>query len=353
MIAPTEHPNERQRLRELNEFKILDSLPESDYDGLTAIAAHICGTPISLISLVDDHRQWFKSHHGLDAQETPKEHAFCAHAITSDDEVFEVLDAYQDHRFHDNPLVTGEPNVVFYAGVPLKTSNGLPLGTLCVIDHKPNKLDEFQREALMQLASQVMRLMELRQKDAELQSQINRLTQKNAELERFATIAAHDLRSPLNNISGIVDLLQNTHDERRNELLGYLSQSAQRLRQLVDGILEHSRAGQLTEGDKSEVTPGQLLNTLIQTIRPEPNVRLFCESAIPKITVHAFALNRILLNLVTNAIKYCDKEKVEVAVRISDKATHYEIAVEDNGAGIPESEHEAIFELFSTHHETD
>ena len=120
----------------MKSYSILDTLPESDFDDLTTIAAEICGTPISLISLLDDKRQWFKSHHGLDAIETPKEYSFCGHVINQDD-LFVVSDARLDERFHDNPLVTGYPYVVFYAGVPLVGDNNLPLGTLCIIDHNP------------------------------------------------------------------------------------------------------------------------------------------------------------------------------------------------------------------------
>ena len=133
MIAPKEFSKETERLQELDSFSILDTLPEIDYDNLTAIAAEICGTQISLISLVDNKRQWFKSHHGLGATETPKEFAFCAHAINDPGSPLIVQDARRDERFSDNPLVTGEPNVIFYAGVPLVSDAGLPLGTLCVI----------------------------------------------------------------------------------------------------------------------------------------------------------------------------------------------------------------------------
>ena len=128
MKFPKIPDNEQQRLDALKEYSILDTLPEKEFDEITALASYICKTPISLISLIDDKRQWFKSKQGLSVNETAKEIAFCAHAINKPDEVFIIPDSRKDDRFHDNPLVTAAPFVIFYAGVPLKSENGLPLG---------------------------------------------------------------------------------------------------------------------------------------------------------------------------------------------------------------------------------
>ncbi len=155
-------PVEQARLAALNEYAVLDTAPESSFDDLTQLASHICQTPIALVSLVDGTRQWFKSRVGLDASETPREAAFCAHAILQPDQVFEVHDAHQDPRFADNPLVTGAPHVVFYAGAPLVTAEHHALGTLCVIDHVPRSLTPEQHSALQALGRHVVHLLELR-----------------------------------------------------------------------------------------------------------------------------------------------------------------------------------------------
>ena len=156
MTEPRIPQNETQRLRALHAYKILDTLAEQAYDDLTYLAAQICDAPIALISLVDRDRQWFKSRVGLNAEETSRKVSFCAHAIHHPGELLEVEDALEDQRFAGNPLVTGDPHIRFYAGMPIVDAAGLALGTLCVIDRKPRVLKQAQRRALKALSRQVM-----------------------------------------------------------------------------------------------------------------------------------------------------------------------------------------------------
>ncbi len=174
--------NDSQRIEFLKKLNLLDSANEKVFDDLTFLAAHICETPISLVSLLDNDRQWFKSKYGLSVEETPRSVAFCNYAILEPDEVFVVEDAHADERFAENPLVTGNPHIRFYAGAPLVTQNGPALGTLCVIDREPRELDEQQMNALRALRRSVLAEIESRYNAKQL-SQLFERQSALAEIE--------------------------------------------------------------------------------------------------------------------------------------------------------------------------
>jgi signal transduction histidine kinase len=187
--------NEVQRLDRLRRFGVLDTLPQEAFDHITSLASAICGTPIALISLVDEERQWFKSRVGLEAQQTPRELAFCAHAIHNPDDIFEVKDASRDHRFHDNPLVTEAPDIRFYAGMPIVTGDGFALGTVCVIDRRSRQLNDVQRQALRSLSRLVLTLLENEEAhQAQLAAQVKEAQHQTA-VQTSLALAGLDLKS--------------------------------------------------------------------------------------------------------------------------------------------------------------
>ena len=166
--------NEELRLKALHKYRILDTEPEKAFDDLTLLASQVCRTPIALITLVDEDRQWFKSRIGVEATETSRSVSFCVHAIKQP-ELFVVADARSDERFRDNPLVTGEPHIRFYAGASLLARDGNALGTLCVLDRKPRRLSTEQFEALSALRRQVEAQLELRRNLIELRAALGNI----------------------------------------------------------------------------------------------------------------------------------------------------------------------------------
>lgn len=194
--------NETERLHSLQLLKILDTDAEQEFDDLTRLAAQICGVPISAISLIDEHRQWFKSKVGLEADETPREQAFCAHAILGDD-LFIVPNAARDDRFVENPLVTGDSHIRFYAGAPLITEDGSALGSLCVIDRTPRQLSPEQKEALRALARQATKMLELR-KDSVALNSVNEELKASEESYRIVSESASDAIITIDENSRIV-----------------------------------------------------------------------------------------------------------------------------------------------------
>ena len=179
--------NESERLQALTEYNLLDTLSEAVYDDITKMASEICRTPISLISLVDKNRQWFKSKQRLAPNETPRTDSFCAYAILNPEEIMIVPDARVDDRFIDNPLIVGYPNIVFYAGVPLVTPEGHPLGSLCVIDNRTRTLTDNQLLSLRALARLVSTHFELRKTREALEATRNRLDTVDERIQPLVT----------------------------------------------------------------------------------------------------------------------------------------------------------------------
>ncbi|MBC3860890.1 PAS domain S-box protein [Undibacterium jejuense] len=184
MISAPIGQNEAERLEALREYQVLDTPDSADFDDFTRLASEICGTPIALISLVDADRQWFKSKVGVDASQTPRDISFCGHAIHGG-ELFEIHNALEDDRFRDNPLVAGAPDIRFYAGQPLISSGGFGIGTLCVIDRVPRKLNEHQQDMLKVLGRLVVQQFEFRLGEKKLATALSEQQMQNETLKNL------------------------------------------------------------------------------------------------------------------------------------------------------------------------
>ena len=344
--------NEEERLKALSEYKILDTLPEEDYDALAKLASSICGTPISLISLIDEKRQWFKSNHGLDARQTPRELAFCAHSILKPNELFIINDATKDERFFDNPLTTNDPNVIFYAGAPLNTSDGYTLGTLCVIDDKPKELTENQKNSLQLLAKQVVSLLELRKKNYELNVVNSRVTKLNEQLNNFAYRLTHDLKSPVSGVNFLVDVLKVDHinlfeGTEAEEFVNLISNRMVYMSTLIDEILEYTKLN-----TENIIFENFNVGTMLESIRGNIDFenKIFLNPHNLDVTINSSKIGfvQIFQNLISNSRKYSDEEIVELEIDFREDNDNYYFTYTDNGPGIDEQYWEKVFNMFET-----
>jgi signal transduction histidine kinase len=321
-------------MEKLISYEILDTVCEQSFDDIVHLASQICDVPISVISLVDHERQWFKAKVGLGASETSRDVSFCGHAIHQNG-VMTVPDATQDERFFDNPLVTGGPKIRFYAGASLITPDGLPLGTLCVIDSQPRQLSEAQNLALEALSRQVVKLLELRLEQ-------NRLRRINDQKNEFFAHVAHDLRSPLAALEGLAELLQaeapELPPETVGEYAGDLLRCATQTRELVDNLLDWARF----DTDRIAYTPcrvdfrelaGSVLS-LLEMVAKNKQIRLRLETP-PDCFVFAdpAMLRSLVHNLVVNAIKFSPTAST-VVVKADPESSRMRISVSDQGVGL-------------------
>ncbi|MDG5491919.1 GAF domain-containing sensor histidine kinase [Psychroserpens sp. SPM9] len=349
MQSPKFPKNELQRLNAVKSYAILDSLPEKDYDKITKLIATICEVPIALITVLDQDRNYFKSHYGIPFNESPRDISFCGHAILEDDLLI-VPDARQDSRFKGNPLITSL-QAIFYAGVPLINPEGYSLGTICVFDHKPRQLNNTQIEALKTLGEQVVNLFELRKKNAVLEKATLELEKRNQQLKTFASHVSHDLKSPLANIISLTNLLRDDNTEQlsedSNEYLNYIEESTTVLKDYIDGILLYYKSDELLKSNYEDVSLDELSEDLKQILIGKNDRFIFPENTVIK-SINKSALSQILINLIDNALKYNDKPERLVTLTYDSDLFNHIFSVSDNGIGIPQDKQQYIFEIFKT-----
>ncbi len=358
MLAAPIHNQERERLRYLHSFGLLDTEPEEDYDQLTELAAVLCGMPISLITLIDGERQWFKSGYGAKIAQTPRELSICGHAICEDNDFFEVRDTWEDDRFSDNPLVKGSPGIRYYGGVVLKDHRNLPLGTLCVVDTVPNRLNRDQQAALSTIANQVMNAINLRKKHLDWSRVNQELELQYSRLEEFAHSTSHEIKSPINNILTLSELLDKKSSETLmnpefSRMLRRIKSSALSIREQVDLLLGSSRKEKQKGPARESFSLAKAVQDLKILFSEEPNLNLSLTTDTEYIHTHKVTFEQILLNLIANAIRYNQSDVVVIEIEALTNERFYTISVTDNGPGIRREQQDEIFQLFRHTGETD
>jgi signal transduction histidine kinase len=352
--------NEAARLAALRRLEILDTAPEQCFDDITFLASQICGTPISLITLIDGQRQWFKSCVGMPAAETPRDQAFCAHAILQPNEILVVPDALADPRFANNPLVTDDPGIRFYAGAPLLAPDGNALGTLCVIDRQERALTPQQLTALGALARQVNVLLNLRALAHTLETERARAEAATQAKAAFLASMSHEIRTPMNGVLGAAHLLERSElPVRARELVGLISQSGTSLLSLIDDILDFSKleAGKLRVLREPFVLEGTA-NQSLALLRPRAQAKgLQLEHDFsPQLTGRWLGdsqrVGQVLLNLLSNAIKFTAKGSVRLRVEPTTvpEGAWVRFSVIDSSIGLNPAEQARLFEPFSQAH---
>lgn len=377
LIAPLPD-NEALRLQALHKYNVLDTEPEEAFDQITQLAASVCQTPTALISFVDAQRQWFKSKVGLSANETCRDVAFCSHTILQN-QIFIVENALKDERFATNPLVTSEPHIRFYAGVPLVTSTGLALGSLCVIDYVPRSLTDEQCKALQTLARQVTTQLELRRSLRVLngvlieQRQVKEAAQKakeaaevaNRTKSEFLATMSHEIRTPMNAVVGMTQLLLNTElTEKQRDFVETIRSSGSALLTIINDILDFSKieSGKL-QLEQHSFNLRSCIEESLELFASEAAhkglelVHIIDDSVPDTIVGDINRLRQILVNLLCNAIKFTHFGEVVLSVKArkldieldAQAGEPYEIvfAVKDTGIGISTESLNRLFQPFS------
>ena len=384
-VAPIP-PNEQRRLDALNSYRILDTEIEWEFDEITKITSELFGSPISIISLIDSDRQWYKSALGTDIKEVKREISICAYTINSPDQVLVIENLLDDQRFSDNPMISEKFGARFYAGAPIVDKNGMAIGTLCILDNKPRKLNSNQIERLKGLAEMVMRQIEnrlvnkhlrqylemqtgelkaavshLKKEIAERKLEENRLEDKLNEQRQISELRAHlvhsishQIKTPLTAISTSTQLLEmliDSKDSRQKKHIARILGSVQSMADMVENMhYLHQIDFVNPQESASRIHMGKLIYDTIDQIKVEYGSSDDIEIQVLEESNYEFPSNilfieRLLRILASNAIKYnAPGSKIHIQYSVNDKTFQFNI----NNRGLPLDKEEVgqIFNLF-------
>ncbi|HCL06687.1 MAG TPA: histidine kinase [Chitinophagaceae bacterium] len=355
ILSPTA-ANEQERLMELLRYEVLYTQYEEDFDQIVQLASSICKTPISTITLLDAHKQWFKAKIGIENTDGDRDTSFCGHAIHQSD-IMEVEDALIDERFSDNPLVLGDPKIRFYAGCPLVSPEGYALGTLCVIDNVPRSLTEEQKLTLRILGNQVMKLFELRLKNKEalirsqlIEEQKRKLEESKTIQHKIISIIAHDVRGPVASVKAMIELTKESglSEEETAELLGLLDKQLDGTLDMLTNLVEWgSILLQKEKPDIGQVAVAALADKIISNLQPfasaKNNTIVNLVNVNCRVQADENTLRFIIRNIISNANKFTSSGTIAITCETMDEQK-IRISIADTGCGMTD---EILQQLFN------
>ena len=348
--------SEKLRRAALAQYAIFKSGPDKDYDQLTFLATEIFKVPVAKISIIGKKEVWSKAVYGTDYSSIPRENSFCEYSIQSGEKII-LLQKEKNPKVFEKAKGLYDQEYQFFAGVPLVNSQGHAIAVFCVFDVKPRTLTANQLKSLEALANQCMNLFEARKQTYKLHHVQRSLKQKYRELEKFARLVSHDIKSPLANIISLTELLKDENedklDDQSKEYLNFLVDSSYSLRNYVDGILNFYRSDHILEKDYEDVNLPELLKGVVDLYNISDDIEIDYPKEGKLHNVNKAALTQVFMNLLSNSLKYNDKDHRKVVIRFKESNGYYKFEVEDNGNGIPPEKIEKAFELFSTLDATD
>lgn len=350
---PPRPADEASRLHTLQSYHILDTPAEPVFDEIASLAARLLDTPMALVTLVDEDRQWFKANVGLRDSQSDRDDSFCAHALGKPD-LMVIPDAALDDRFRDNPFVVADPHIRFYAGAPLVAPDGQGLGALCVLDRVPRTLTEDQATTLRVLGRQVMAQLELHRLLRHAREDVSHMHEVTRLKNEFVATVSHELRTPLTSLQGSLQLLLSDDEalptQEGRDLVGVAVKNSERLVRIVNDILDIAKieAGQLPMVlTRLDVAP--LLEAAMDTVRGlarDKQLRLVVEAAdpLPAVLVDQDRIVQSIVNLLSNAIKFSPAGGLVTLTATG--AEDVRMAVSDQGRDIPADQLRLVFDKF-------
>jgi len=340
--------NEQERIKAINDYYILDFLPDNEFDDVVNIVKELWGSDSIYVSLIDSTRKWYKCSSTDMPAGLIKDLIFDNH-IKNEDSIF-IEDIRSSSHTPVNLQFAENKQVGSLLHLPLLCSAHIACGALTIIDQSVVDLSERKLNALRSLARQIADNLELRRKVNDL-NQVQ-IEQKSAyaDLEKFSFVASHDLRSPLNNIISLTHLLKEQFESEMSdevrEYVSFLNNAAMQLADLVTGILEYSRSSQILVDNRERINIPELVQEVANLVHTPENIEITFDKEEQFITASRIALKQILMNLCDNAIKHNDKPDGKIKIKFTEAKKYYIFEIADNGPGIPPEDQRRIFELF-------